>query len=59
MKKIFVLFYQCIGAKIDGQQLRSGLRYTLPWWLGEGGEGVKTTENEIHWPPCSCLTRLG
>jgi hypothetical protein len=25
-----------------------GITQTLLWWLGE--EGVKTTENEIHWP---------
>jgi hypothetical protein len=26
----------------------TGRRQTLPWWLG--AEGVKTTENKIHWP---------
>ncbi len=26
----------------------TGRTQTLPWWLG--GEGVKTTENKIHWP---------
>ncbi len=26
----------------------TGWAQTLPWWLG--GEGVKTTENKIHWP---------
>ncbi len=28
----------------------TGRSQTLPWWLG--GEGVKTTENKIHWPRC-------
>ncbi len=26
----------------------TGRTQKLPWWLG--GEGVKTTENKIHWP---------
>jgi len=29
----------------------TGRTQTMPWWLGE--EGVKTTENRIHWPHCS------
>ncbi len=28
----------------------TGRSQTLPWWLG--GEGIKTTENKIHWPRC-------
>jgi hypothetical protein len=28
----------------------TGRTQTLPWWLE--GEGVKTTENKIHWASC-------
>jgi hypothetical protein len=38
-----------IGYTVLGKSREmTGSSQTLPWWLGV--EGIKTTENKIHWP---------
>jgi hypothetical protein len=41
-----------IGEVLVKSRETTGRAHTLPWWLGVEARrgGVKTTENNIHWP---------